>query len=249
MKKLLVIALISMIVTNAAACAGKETPPPQEEAVNDVAASSKEDTAETEENREEESKDDAISGEWSASGAFIDENDENNHLLLYHAGVEEGYTEDSWTVTALFGEEIYGGFMEEKGASLTGPIISYDNDGNEKERIEITLTEEDGKVILAKDGSDRYTFITDDTDYSEMNGDVMPFFQYAIIHAYEETDSLLTAAYDYLAFDKMDDADPAHAVIPYVNIIATDDSDPSDVLVYGDYYLFEFEKDEDILRL
>jgi len=82
---------------------------------------------------------------------------------------------------------------------------------------------------------------------SETYGDLLPYFQYNQIYGEEDFDAVEAAAYDYLAFDAESDYDPSNVMIPYVSIVDIDESDAEDVLIYGDFWLWEFEKDDDIL--
>lgn len=182
---------------------------------------------------------------WTSEGAYID--DQGNYLILVYYSEDMGMGQYGWTVSAIMGEEMYGGFMDEENGTLTGDIIAYDSDGSEKEIIPVTLTQDGDNVIMETDAGDVYTFTPDDTDYTAEIGDMLPMFQYQSIHAYDGFDNLWAATYNYLSFDAVDPVDPEHVLIPYANIVDVDDSDPDDVLVYGDYYVWEFEQNDDTL--
>lgn len=184
------------------------------------------------------------SSEWSSQGAFID--DLQNHLLIYHMTVEEGYEKDGWSVTFVSGEKMYGGELELGDGKMTGSISSYGDDGSVEETMDVTLTEQNGQVTLQTSDGKEYIFRQDDTDYTEANGDLLPYFQYNEIYGDKHV-AADAAAYDYLAFEKKKDSDPSHAVIPYVNVVAVDDTNEKDALIYGDYYIGEYEKDGDTL--
>ena len=182
---------------------------------------------------------------WSLDGVFID--DQDNHLILAYYSEDEGMGQYGWTVSAILSDEMYGGFMDEENASLKGDIISYDSKGNEKEKKKVTITQEDSYVVMKTDTGDVYRFTADETDYTEGMGEILPMFQYDSIYAFSGHDPLWAAVYNYLSFDAIDMVDPEHALIPYANIVDVDDSDPEDVHVYGDYYLWEFEINDDTL--
>ena len=191
------------------------------------------------------SQESTVSEPWTSEGAFIDEN--GNHLILVYYSEEDAVGQVGWTVSAIIGEEMYGGFMDEVNGSLKGDIIAYDSNGNEKEKKQISLTKADPYIVMVTDKAEVYQFTIDETDYTEDMGEVLPMFQYQLIHAYDGYDNLWAAAYNYLVFDESEVTDPSHVIIPYVNIVDVDDSDPKDVLVYGDYYLCELEQKEDTL--
>ena len=180
---------------------------------------------------------------WSLDGVFID--DQDNHLILTYYSEDEGMGQYGWTVSAILSDEMYGGFMDEENAALKGNIISYDSEGNEKEKKAVTITQEGLYVVMQTDTEDVYRFTADDTDYTEGMGEILPMFQYDSIYAYSGHVPLWAAAYNYLSFDAIEAVDPEHVLIPYANIVDVDDNDPENVLVYGDYYLWEFEKDDD----
>ena len=79
------------------------------------------------------------------------------------------------------------------------------------------------------------------------NTTALPYFQYNDIYGLNGFDPVEAAAYDYLAFEAEKNYDPDHAMIPYVKVVGMDDSKPEDVLLYGDYWLWEFEKKGDVL--
>ena len=85
----------------------------------------------------------------------------------------------------------------------------------------------------------------DETDYS--NVDILPMFSYNQVLADSGFKPLEAAAYDHLAFDQIKEYDFSHVLIPYVRIVDVDESDPEDVLLYGDYWLWEFERQGDTL--
>ena len=182
---------------------------------------------------------------WSSEGVFIDERD--NHLILTYYSEDMGMGQYGWTVSAILADEMYGGFMDEVDGSLKGDITAYDSDGNEKEKKTVTITQEDAYIVMETDAGDVYRFTADDTDYTEGMGEVLPMFQYESIHAFSGYDYFWAAVYNYLSFDAGDPVDPEHVLIPYAQIVDADDSDPEDILVYGDYYLWEFEKKDDTL--
>ena len=257
-KKICMIGIAVIMSLGLVACGGKETDTP--DANDEAKTESPVEPADEADNKDEDNKDEVSednndeagetdaaenpSGEWTLEGAFID--DSENHLLIYHMKVEDGYDEEGWSLTAIFGEDIYGGEVEVKGGVMAGKIATYDDNGDKDEEIEVTLKEEDGQIIFKSSDGREYKFKQDDTDYSEANDDLMPFFQYNQIYG-DDPDPVEAAAYDYLAFEKEKDADPSYALIPYVNVIAVDDSNEKDVLIYGDYFIMELKKDGDTL--
>ena len=188
--------------------------------------------------------DDAAETGWSAEGKFID--DSADHLLLYHMRIEDGYDEEGWSVTVILGDVMYGGMLQEEEGSISGMIGSYEEDMTPGAEFMITLTEEDGQVFMQTEDGEEYRFSPDETDYTE-GVEILPYFQYNQLYGMEGFDAVEAAAYDYLSFEKESDYAPEDVMIPYVNIIGIDESDPEDVLLYGDYYLWEFEKEDDTL--
>ncbi len=186
--------------------------------------------------------------EWPPKGNFIDESE--NHLSFYEMRVEDGYAKDGWGVMVIIGEDMYFGDLNEEGdGSFSGTISTLDEEGNPLKRMKVSIMEENGQVVLHGDEGKEYRFDPDETDCSALIGEVLPFFQYDSIYAFGNHDKVEAAAYNYLSFDKTNDYDPSNVMIPFVNIVEMDESDPKDVLLYGDYYLFEFTKEEDVLRV
>lgn len=188
---------------------------------------------------------DEVSEPWTSEGAYIDEN--GNHLILVHYSEEDAVGQVGWSVSAIIGDEMYGGFMDEVGSSLKGDIIAYDSNGNEKERKQISLTNADPYIVMVTDKAEVFQFTVDETDYTENVGETLPMFQYGLIHAYDGYDNLWAAAYNQLTFREGEAVTPENVLIPYVSIVDVDDSNPEDVLVYGDYYISEFEGSGDTL--
>ncbi|WP_024865366.1 hypothetical protein [Butyrivibrio sp. FCS014] len=77
--------------------------------------------------------------------------------------------------------------------------------------------------------------------------DFLPMFSYNMVLADLGYDPLEAAAYDYLAFEYNRVSDVDHVLIPYAKIVDIDEDNPEDILLYGDYYLWEFEKQDDTL--
>ncbi|MBR1692160.1 MAG: hypothetical protein IJ711_05220, partial [Lachnospiraceae bacterium] len=232
MRKGMITGLAVFMLLNCAACGSKETA--AELVDTEVVASEEDNGAE------------AAASAWTAEGNFVD--DADNHMQIYHMLVENGYDEDGWSVMVVFGESIYGGEMDEQDGMLTGVIGTYEDDGTPGPEMEASLTVEDGQILLRTGDGKEYYFRQDDTDYSEaFSRESLPFFQYNQIYGTNGFDAVEAAAYDYLAFKAERDYDPAHVMLPYVHVVEMDESDPGDVLLYGDYYLWEFEKDGDIL--
>lgn len=88
---------------------------------------------------------------------------------------------------------------------------------------------------------------TENEGEESAEGEFLPKFYYNQVLADNGFQPLEAAAYDYLAFDHVKGSDADHVLIPYVNIVDVDETDPSDVLLYGDYYVWEFEKQQDTL--
>ncbi len=84
-------------------------------------------------------------------------------------------------------------------------------------------------------------------DTQQTNEDSLPMFSYNQVMASIGIQPLEAAAYDYLASDYMKDYDKNNVLIPFVNIVELDETNSSDALLYGDYYLYEFKKDGDTL--
>lgn len=187
----------------------------------------------------------AEAGSWSAEGNYIDE--AQNHLLLYHMSIEDGYDEEGWSTTFILGEAMYGGTTHEQDGTLTGTIATYKEDMTPDEEMEVTLTQEGEQVLMKTGDGTEYRFDRDETDYTALSGDMLPYFQYNQIYGDNSFDSVAAAAYDFLAFEKEKDYDPNHVMLPYVEVVDMDESNPQDVLVYGDYYLWEYEKQDDTL--
>lgn len=70
------------------------------------------------------------------------------------------------------------------------------------------------------------------------------------IYGYDGDDPVTAAVYQYLVEHAADNFDiPANAVtIPIVQIIATEEGDNGDALVYGNFYMMNYELDGDTLK-
>ena len=180
---------------------------------------------------------------WNAEGNYID--DAGNHLLTYRTYVKFGSAKDGWGAVYMTDKEIFFGDMEEKDGQLSGKLCIYNDDGSEREGFEVTLTENEGNLILKKASGETRTFVTDDTEYTD--DDFLPIFSYNQVLADNGFRPLEAAAYDYLSFDHITAYDYSHVLIPYVKIVDVEETDAENVLLYGDYYLWEFKKDGDTL--
>ena len=235
MKKLTLPVLLFLTAFTVSACGSNSVEPTVEQAAGaDVAQST--DAVEADSSTDEA---------WSTDGVFIDE--QGNYLILVYYSEEEGMGQYGWTISAILEDEMYGGFVDDVSGALKGDIMAYGSDGNVTETKTVTLTYADPYVVMQTDSGEEYQFTADDTDYTADIGDLLPMYQYQSIYAYDGFDNLWAAAYNYLSFDVEELSDLEHVLIPYVNIVDVDDSDPEDVLVYGDYYLWEFEQIDDTL--
>ena len=233
MKKIIITALIACMTIGCISC-GKSAG--ETAATGDVSGEASSDTA-TESGQS--------AHEWTKEGTYKDEND--NYLILYYTSKADGYTNDCWTVTAAFGDKFYGGEMEESDGCLSGTITYYDEDGEPLDDLKISLREDGDNIVLVNEDGSESVYTLDETDYSAVNEDMLPVFNYNDLYSYEGYDSRDAAAYDYLSHNYIQPQGSSNTVIPYVDIIGEDYSDPNDVLVYGSYYLFEFEKDGDTI--
>ena len=90
------------------------------------------------------------SGEWTRTGYFTDEND--NYLSVTWMDLDDGA---GWFVAFAPGEESWGNFLQQEGASLRGNIIPEYEQGE----VIVTISEEgeDG-LLLAVEGGESYHF-------------------------------------------------------------------------------------------
>lgn len=187
------------------------------------------------------------SGTWSLAGNFLDESE--NHLMIYKTSVEFGDAKDGYGAMVLMGEALYTGDLDELDGALTGTVSMYNDDGTPGAGMDITLTVQ-GEGVLMKTGEGaEYSFAPDDTDYTAAAGEMLPYFQYNEIYGADGFDAVDAAAYDYLAFEAEKDYEPSHVMLPCVTVVDVDESNPEDVLIYGDYWLWECAKEEDTLAV
>ena len=184
-------------------------------------------------------------GTWSLAGNFIDGSE--NHLVIYETSVEDGYPKDGYGAMVLMGEGMYSGDLDEQDGSLTGTVSEYNDDGTPGAGMDITLTVQGEGVLMKTGDGAEYSFAPDDTDYTAAAGDMLPYFQYNDIYGTDGFDAVEAAAYDYLAFDAEKDYEPSHVMLPCVTVVDVDETNPEDVLIYGDYWLWECAKEEDTL--
>lgn len=180
-----------------------------------------------------------------AAGNYIDSSE--NHLSLYYMTRADGYEKDGWAVIAILEDVFYSGEPAEEDNALAGELTSFKEDMTPDQILKVTITASGDHVILRTEDGTEYDFGPDDTDYAALAGEMLPFFQYNQLYAFRGFNNQDAAAYDYLAFEKEKGTDPNHALIPYVHLIAIDDTNEKDVLMYGDYWLWEFEKQDDML--
>lgn len=251
MRKVMITGLAAWMMISSAACGNKAEDTPAmtgESAVEETDAAAQESDAQDEDAQDTNAQDtdaENAASSWTAEGNFIDEAD--NHLILYHMLVENGYEKDAWSGTIVSDGDMNGGELEEADGTLVGDFVTLDDNGMVSEGIHVTLTQEkDGVFLQMADGTE-YHFMPDNTDYSEAVGEMLPFFQYNDIYGTDGFDAVYAAAYDYLAFEKEKEYEPSHAMVPYVQIVDIDESNAKDVLLYGDYWLWEFEKQDDTL--
>ena len=180
---------------------------------------------------------------WTNAGYFID--DQDNHLVIYPTSVETGYSRDGFGAILMIGNEIYSGDLDEKDGKLSGIISVYMEDGTQGKGMTVDLADHGEYILVTKDDGTRMQFVADETDYSDP--DFLPMFSYNQVLADINYDSLEAAAYDFLAFHYTKDYDASNVLIPYVQIVDIDETDGDDVLLYGDYYVWEFAREEDTL--
>ncbi len=247
-KKVMILTMAAMTFS-LASCGTKEKPEMMEmeteaetETVIEATAGTEADTG-TENAKTTEAAEPENTAPWNAEGNYID--DAGNHLLTYRTYVKFGSAKDGWGAVYMTDKEIFFGNMDETDGHLSGKLCIYNDDGSEGEGFEVTLTENDGKLILKKASGETLTFEPDDNERTD--DDFLPIFSYNQVLADFGFRPLDAAAYDYLSFDHITAYDFSHALIPYVKIVDVDETDAEDVLLYGDYYLWEFKKEGDTL--
>ena len=237
-KRILAVSMASIIATLVVACASKDNNPTEQ---TDLQATANEEASVDNSATDGESAN--IATTWTKDGNYMD--DQSNHLVMYQTSVELGYAKDGFGAMLMIGDTTYSGDLDEKDGKLNGKLSVYTDDGSSDEELDVTLTDMGDYILLTKDDGTELKFKPDDTDYSDPN--FLPMFSYNQVLADIGFDSLQAAAYDYLSFDYMKDYEVGNAVIPYVQIVEIDETDGSDVLLYGDYYVWEFAKEEDTL--
>ena len=132
-------------------------------------------------------------------------------------------------------------------ANKSGSVRATSSDGV----TDIAKSTSSGDLTVSANSSTTSTVTaagsTDDDQTGTEGFTLLPSFSYNMVLADNGFDPLYAAAYDYLSFDYPGKPETGNAWIPYVTIVDVDDSNPSDVRVYGDCYLMEFEKQDDVL--
>ncbi len=186
------------------------------------------------------------SGPWTATGNYVD--DQGNYLTMYQTNEIYGDLKDGWGAMLMYGEDTYNGELDENDGKLSGALSIYTSDGSEGAEIQVTLTDMGDYILVQKDNGEEVQFKPDSTYNSEVvDENFLPMFSYNMVFEDEDFDSLEAAAYDYLSFDYSNDYNTDNVMIPYVSIVGIEESDPEDVLLYGDYYVWEFSKEGDKL--
>ena len=180
---------------------------------------------------------------WTKEGNYIDGS--GIKLVMYRTYAEYGYSKDGWGAMLLPGDDIYTGDLDEVDGQLCGTLSAHADDGTATVGIDVMLTDMGDSILLQKENGKEISFLPDATDYSDPN--YLPMFSYDQVFADYELDPLEAAAYDYLSFDYTNDYDVSNVIIPYVKIVDIDETNPKDVLLYGDYYAWEFKKEGDTL--
>lgn len=67
-------------------------------------------------------------------------------------------------------------------------------------------------------------------------------------YGYTGTDLIEAAVYEYVGDELSDRYPDSRYSIPVVQIVAKDDSNPADVLVWGDFWVFNYDPEGDILK-
>ena len=238
-KRFLAVSMASIIAVLAVACSSKDNNQPAQADLQTTAANE----ASSADNAATDNESAGIATAWSKDGNYID--DQSNHLVMYKTSMELGYAKDGFGAMLLIGDTTYSGDLDEKDGKLSGKLSVYTDDGSTGEELDVTLTDVGDYILLTKDDGTEMQFKPDDTDYSDPN--FLPMFSYNQVLADIGFDPLQAAAYDYLSFDYMKDYDVSNAVIPYVQIVDIDETNGDDVLLYGDYYVWEFAREDDTL--
>ena len=178
-----------------------------------------------------------------ANGVYISENDE--HLIIYETSVENGYEKDGWGAMYMIAEKMFSGYLDNKDGALSGELAVYTEDGSEGEKISVTLINKGDYVLFRNGDGEEIRFDIDNNDYSDPN--FIPMFYYNGVYAGIGYDPLQAAVYDYLALDYPMDQEIENTVIPYATIVDIDEKDPENVLLYGDFYVYEVQKEDDVL--
>ena len=66
-------------------------------------------------------------------------------------------------------------------------------------------------------------------------------------YKYPGDDRLMAAVYEYIVSEYSDDYEEADVSIPMVNLVDTDDSDPDDIRVWGDFWINNYKLEGDTL--
>ncbi|HCM91345.1 MAG TPA: hypothetical protein DIS78_02085 [Lachnospiraceae bacterium] len=66
-------------------------------------------------------------------------------------------------------------------------------------------------------------------------------------YKYPGDDKLMAAVYEYIAEECSKDYEKADVSIPVVNLVDTDDSDPEDIKVWGDFWINNYKLEDDTL--
>ena len=145
-------------------------------------------------------------------------------------------------VTAMaLGSTACGAGDVTKSNALSGTIL-------EETAQEETAAEETTETLENTQGQEQPDEQAQQHEQAHHNrGDFLPMFSYNMVLADLGYDPLEAAAYDYLAFEYNRVSDVDHVLIPYAKIVDIDEDNPEDILLYGDYYLWEFEKQDDTL--
>ena len=154
MKKMIPIVLSLTLALALAACGGSKAENTDSAGTESAADTESVVSTESDADAEGEANADSTDGfEWTRTGYFLDENDDQNMLMVYPSE-DEAYA-GMWGVTLFLGEDMHGWMIDQEGETLHGDLTAE----GEGDPFIVTLTEEgETGILLETEAGDQYHF-------------------------------------------------------------------------------------------
>lgn len=175
---------------------------------------------------------------WTANGQYVDES--GNHLVIYPISIETGYSKDGWGAMYIDDGKMLTGELDEKYGKLTGIVIAYNDDGSMDKEMVVSLTDRGDHILMQKEDGVEIQFMKDEKDL--WGGDDLPAYEYP------GPEQFYYVLYKYLIDEFGGYFDEEDVTIPCPIIIKMDQRDKAEILVYGDFWINNYNLEDRVLK-